>query len=89
MMMLKVVIEYWEVAIKMFFIQLHLTGLVRQAHELNLKVHTYTLRADRLPAYVSTFEELLNIFFKELQVDGVITDFPDQAVEYLRNTFIH
>ena len=65
---------------------LKLTGLVKMAHLRNLKVHPYTLRKDRLPSYAETFEDLLHIFFNLAQVDGVITDFPDQAIKFLDTT---
>ena len=65
---------------------LKLTGLVKMAHLRNLKVHPYTLRKDRLPGYAETFEDLLHIFFNLAQVDGVITDFPDQAIKFLDTT---
>ena len=65
-----------------------LTGLVKMAHHLNLKVHPYTLRKDRLPDYAGTFDDLLHIFFNVAKVDGVITDFPDQAIKFLeKNTY--
>lgn len=57
-----------------------LTSLVEDAHKHGLEVHPYTFRADALPDYVTSFEELLRIFFLEAGVDGVFTDFPDQAV---------
>ena len=65
---------------------LKLTGIVSIAHQPNLKVHPYTMREDRLPDYVETFEDLLHIFFNVVQVDGIFTDFPDQAVKYLEKT---
>ena len=68
---------------------LKLTGIVSIAHQLNLKVHPYTMREDRLPDYVETFEDLLHIFFNVVQVDGIFTDFPDQAVKYLEKTSIN
>ena len=58
--------------------------LVNAAHRLGLQVHPYTLRADSLPAYADSFEQLLDIFYVQLRVDGVFTDFPDRAVEFLR-----
>ena len=36
-----------------------------------------------MPSYAQNFEELLTIFFEEIGVDGVFTDFPDLAVQYL------
>ena len=61
-----------------------LSSLVKDAHELGLKVYTYTLRVDALPTYIRSFEEMLHIFYYEANVDGIITDFPDRANKYLR-----
>ena len=61
-----------------------LSSLVKDAHEIGLKVYTYTLRTDALPTYVRSFEEMLHIFYYEANVDGIITDFPDRANKYLR-----
>ena len=61
-----------------------LSSLVKDAHELGLKVYTYTLRADALPMYVQSFEEMLHICYYEADVDGIFTDFPDRANTYLR-----
>ena len=68
---------------------LKLTGIVSTAHQLDLKVHPFTLREDRLPDYVETFEDLLDIFFNVVQVDGIFTDFPDQAVKFLEKNSIN
>ena len=54
-----------------------LTDLARRAKERGLLIHPYTFRADQLPPGVSSFEELHRLFFEELQVDGVFSDFPD------------
>lgn len=61
------------------------SNLVRDAHDLGLVVHPYTLRSDDLPEYVSDFDQLLKILFVHIGVDGAFTDFPDQTVVYLRN----
>ncbi len=60
------------------------TRLVEWAHERNLDVHPYTFRADALPPYAKSFDELLEIFLLEVRVDGIFTDFPDRAVEFLK-----
>jgi glycerophosphoryl diester phosphodiesterase len=60
------------------------TNLVEWAHERNLEVHPYTFRADAMPSYVSTFDELLEIFLFKIKVDGIFTDFPDKAVHFLK-----
>ncbi len=55
---------------------------VKEAHTLNLKVHAYTFRADDLGEFKS-FDTLLEYGFNTLDLDGVFTDFPDKAVEFL------
>lgn len=59
------------------------SGLVADAHKAGLKVHPYTLRADRLPAFVSGFNELVKLVLVEEGADGAFTDFPDQVVGFL------
>jgi glycerophosphoryl diester phosphodiesterase len=58
--------------------------LVREAHARGLQVHPYTMRADVLPGYVDSFEQLLERFLFEAGVDGVFTDHADLAVRFLR-----
>lgn len=60
------------------------TELVDWAHERALDVHAFTFRADALPSYVKSFDELMELFFRRAGVDGIFTDHPDLAVEYLR-----
>jgi len=60
-----------------------LTDLVDTAHANGLEVHPFTFRADTLPDYADTFEQVLRIFFDEAHVDGIFTDFPDRAVSFL------
>lgn len=55
---------------------------VRQAQDLGLKVHTYTFRADDLGDF-KNFEELLSYGYDSLKVDGIFTDFPDKARNFL------
>lgn len=62
-----------------------MTGLLAWAHEQGLKVHPYTFRADAMPDYATSFDDLLRIFYYRAGVDGVFTDFPDKAVTFLRN----
>jgi glycerophosphoryl diester phosphodiesterase len=61
------------------------TGLVEAAHGADLEVHPYTFRADSLPDYAATLEELFQFFLVEIGVDGVFTDFPDRAVAFLQS----
>ncbi len=62
-----------------------ITNLVKNARRKDLLIHSYTFRADRLPNYVSNFDELLGIFLNEVGVDGIFTDFPDLVVSYLES----
>ena len=57
-----------------------LTSLVDVAHEHGLVVHPYTLRADAMPDYTASFDELVKFFFVDAKVDGFFTDFPDLAL---------
>lgn len=65
---------------------LMVTNLVKDAHAAGLKVHPYTFRGERraTPPYAADFEDLLGIFFNKVGVDGVFTDLPDRAVDFLR-----
>ena len=53
--------------------------LARRAHDTGLRVHAYTFRRDDLPAYSRTLEDLLELFFVDVGVDGVFSDHPDVA----------
>ncbi|MCH8204393.1 MAG: glycerophosphodiester phosphodiesterase [Candidatus Hydrogenedentes bacterium] len=58
--------------------------IVKWAHDRDLKVHPYTFRKDNYPerkydSYAAELEQ----FFKQYDVDGLFTDFPDIAVHYL------
>jgi glycerophosphoryl diester phosphodiesterase len=61
-----------------------LSDLVQQAHDAGLLVHPYTFRADDLPAGLSSFNALLELFLGRLRVDGVFTDFTDRVAKYLQ-----
>ena len=63
---------------------LTITSLVEDAHAVGLEVHPYTFRADDLPEFTDDFDSLLRLFVEQVGVDGLFTDFPDQAVA-LRN----
>jgi len=62
-----------------------LTDLVKNAHARGLQVHPFTFRADSLPDYAESFEQVLRLFVEQAQVDGVFTDFPDRAAAYFRD----
>ena len=58
------------------------TPFVETAHAHELVVHPYTLRADDLPDYASSYDQVLGFLSRNAGVDGVFTDFPDLAVRY-------
>lgn len=60
------------------------TGMANYAHKNNLVVHPYTARADELPGYVSNINELFDLLFFHIGVDGLFTDFPDKCIKFLR-----
>jgi len=63
------------------------TELVGRAHAAGLQVHPYTFRLDpgQVPQYAENFEELLELYYFKADVDGVFTDFPDRAADFLKN----
>lgn len=56
------------------------TALARDTRAAGLLLHPYTFRADRLPPYAATLDDLLALFFAGVGVDGVFCDQPDVAV---------
>ncbi|MCP3675323.1 MAG: glycerophosphodiester phosphodiesterase [Gammaproteobacteria bacterium] len=65
---------------------LKISSMVKDAHAVGMQVHPYTFRADeeRIPKYANSFDQLLDIFFYTVGVDGIFTDFPDKAVQFLQ-----
>ena len=55
------------------------SAFARRARDAGLQVHAYTFRRDDLPAYAPTLEDLLELFYVEVGVDGVFSDYPDVA----------
>ena len=64
---------------------LGLSSLVADAHSVGMKVHPYTFRQEGPLAlnYATNYENLLDIYFNHVGVDGVFTDFPDLTVKFL------
>lgn len=54
------------------------------AHTRCMKVHPWTFRADVVPGKYPTIEQELATYFGVYLVDGVFTDFVDDAVRVLR-----
>jgi glycerophosphoryl diester phosphodiesterase len=63
--------------------QARLQTLVKDAQERGLLVHPYTFRSDELPTDIASFNELLELFLDDLEVNGVFSDFPDLVVKFL------
>jgi len=64
-----------------------ISSMVNDAHAVGMKVHPYTFRSDegQIPQYADSFEQLLDLFLYKVGVDGIFTDFPDKAVEFIRS----
>jgi len=64
-----------------------ISSMVKDAHAVGMKVHPYTFRLDegKIPKYADSFEDLLELFLYKVGVDGIFTDFPDKAVEFIRS----
>lgn len=60
------------------------TDLAALAHQRNLEVHAFTARADALPSYAPTVDDLFRLLYLEGGVDGLFTDFPDLAADFLK-----
>ncbi|MEL7500431.1 MAG: glycerophosphodiester phosphodiesterase [Planctomycetota bacterium] len=58
-----------------------MTKLVQWAKQNHLAVHPFTFRADSLPDYADSFDELM-VIFKFAGVDGVFTDHCDRAIDH-------
>ena len=65
--------------------KLVITDLVKHAHALGLEVHPFTFRADVLPDYAPSLEDLFTIFLVRAGVDGVFTDQPDRGAGFVRS----
>jgi glycerophosphoryl diester phosphodiesterase len=59
-----------------------LAELVQLAHAENLFVYCYTFRTETVPPQFADFAELVEAF-EAAEIDGFITDFPDQVCESL------
>jgi glycerophosphoryl diester phosphodiesterase len=56
------------------------SDVAKAAKQAGLLLHPYTFRRDQLPEYAASLDELLELFFAEIGVDGVFCDHPDVAV---------
>lgn len=65
--------------------QVVVTQLGRYAKKNGLFIHSYTARSDALPPFAKSYTELMELLFLGVQVDGIFTDQPDEAVRFLQN----
>ena len=66
--------------------QAQVTPLIEQAHLHGLFVHAYTLRADQLPEELNDFDQAMSFLTSQTALDGVFTDFPDKAIQFLKRS---
>ncbi len=61
--------------------------LMEHAKKAGLVVHPYTFRADpgTIPSYAKDFDDMIQIFVNKVRINGVFSDFPDQARQALAN----
>lgn len=62
---------------------LRTSAMVEVAHQIGLKVHPWTIRADDLPQEAATIDALHQAIFQFLRVDGAFSDFPDLTLKYV------
>ncbi|MEI2267633.1 glycerophosphodiester phosphodiesterase [Erwinia sp. CGal63] len=63
---------------------LRFTPMVKEAHQNGLVVHPYTVRADQLPDWAENVDRVYDVLYNQAGVDGLFTDFPDKAVNFLQ-----
>jgi len=67
--------------------EIKVTKLVELAHAAGLLVHPYTFRRERnqMPPFAKDYDDFLRIFFDQVGVDGVFTDFPDLTARFVES----
>ncbi len=61
-----------------------LSNAAQVAHKYGMKVHTWTHRVDSPSKGFKTSDEMLDTAFKQLKIDGIFSDFPDNVIKYLK-----
>ncbi len=61
-----------------------LTDIVDVARKNGMKVHSWTHRVDSPPKGFKNADEVLDVAFKKIKLDGLFSDFPDNAIAYLK-----
>ncbi|PIJ50795.1 glycerophosphodiester phosphodiesterase [Erwinia sp. OLTSP20] len=62
---------------------LQLTAMVQAAHSNKLQIHPYTVRADQLPDWATSIDDVYDALYHQANVEALFTDFPDKAVSFL------
>jgi glycerophosphoryl diester phosphodiesterase len=60
-----------------------ITNLIKNAKSAGLSVYPYTARADSLPKWARDFPHLLETVLYRAGADGIFTDFPDKAADFV------
>ncbi len=64
--------------------QFNITPIAKNARAAGLVVHPYTFRVDALPPFVQNYSDLLQLFYIDIGVVGLFTDFPDRTMGFLK-----
>jgi len=56
------------------------------AKKLNLSIFPWTFRVETVPNYATKFETMVKIFNQDVPVNGIITDFADLTISYLKSS---
>lgn len=62
------------------------TPLVDEIARARLQLHPYTVRQDALPPFFADVNQMYDALFNQAGATGVFTDFPDTAVEFLKQS---
>lgn len=65
-----------------------ISDVVKLARKYNMKITTWTHRADLAVSPMKTSDEVLDMVFKTLQLDELFSDHPDVAIDYLKKNNI-
>lgn len=57
---------------------------LKWARDAGMQVHTWTHRTDKVLSGFATEEAMLDAMFKEMKIDAVFSDFPDNVIAYLK-----
>ncbi len=63
--------------------QVVVTDLAKFARDNGLFIHSYTVRKDALPPFAESYDQLLEMLYLGVKVDGIFADQPDEAVSFL------